>query len=200
VNRTLARWALAAVAPLILVSAVTLTGGVASAKKPPAATISCTSLTATVTWNPKLVPGTATSKTTQITFSGVGVSGCTTDPASSVTAATSVTATATLTKHGNSCSSLIGTTTGPPTKYTFVIVWNSGGGTSTVKFVGSTTVTSPKPGFELSKGKGTGAYPTKTASALANPNSAGASALTECVGGVGPGVSTVTVTGGNVSL
>jgi hypothetical protein len=187
--------ALAAVAPLILISAVTITNGAASAAKAPAPTITCTDLTATITWTPPLVPGTATSKTTQIAFNNPTVSGCTTNPKSSVTAATSVTATASLTKHGNSCSSLT-STTGAPTKYTFVINWNGGGGTSTVTFKGSHTNTSP-PFFYLSPGKSTGSYPSKIAYAKAVPNAAGAAAVASCVEDSGKGdVSSVTVTSG----
>ncbi len=193
-NRTLTRVALAAVAPLILISAVTITNGVASAKTTPP-TISCTSLTTTITWTPPLVPGAATSKTTQITFSNSTVSGCTTNPASAVTAATSVTATATLTKHGNSCASLI-SSTGAPTKYTFVVNWNNGGGTSTVQFKGSHTNTSP-PFFYLTPGKSKGSYPSKTAYAKAVPNSTGAAQVAACVEWTpGKDVSSVTVIGG----
>jgi hypothetical protein len=195
VNRTLTRVVLAAVAPLILVSAVTLTNGVASAKKPAAATISCSVLTTTINWNPPLVPGTATSKTTQITFTNPTVSGCTTDPKSSVTAATSVTAKASLTKHGNSCSSLT-SSTGKPTIYTFNITWNNDGGTSTIVFKGSHTNESP-PYFYLTPGKMTGSYPSKTAYAKAVPNSTGAAAVASCVEDSGKGdVSSVTITGG----
>src|SRR5580658_2282604 len=117
---------MAAVAPVILVSAVTLTGGAASAKKAPAATIACKDLTATISWNPPLTASsTESSKTTQITISSATVSGCTTDPTSSVTDATSVTATATLSKHGNSCAQFKpgAPSTGKPTTYTFDITW-----------------------------------------------------------------------------
>jgi hypothetical protein len=200
VNRTMARWALAALAPVILVSAVTLTSGAASAKAV-VPTITCKDLTATITWTPPLVPGTATEKTTQITFSNLSVSGCTTSPASTVSAATSLTATATLTKHGNSCESLSPSapSSGPPTKYTFVINWNNGGGTSTVKFSGSKTQASP-PEFMLGPGKGSGSYKTKAAAVTAAPNSTSAAALTKCITGTGPDLSTVTVTSGSVSL
>jgi hypothetical protein len=197
VNRTLAKVALAAVAPLILVSAISLTSGVASAKKAPVATISCKTLLATISWNPPLVSGTATSKTTQITIANASVSGCTTSPTSSVTSG-AVAATASKSVNGNSCSSLTATG-GKPTKYTFVITWNGGGGTSTVKFAGSTTNASP-PSFELSNGKGSGAFKTKTAQAIADPNAAGAAAVSKCVTGAGGTVSSVTITGGSVSL
>ena len=193
-KRTLTRVALAAAVPLILISTVTATNGVAAAKKPTPPTISCNSLTTTITWTPALVPGTATSKTTQITFSNSAVSGCTTNPASSVTAATSVTAKASLTTHGNSCSSLI-SSTGKPTTYTFTVDWNNNGGTSTVTFKGSHTNASP-PYFYLSPGKSKGSYPSKTAYAKAVPNAAGAAAVAECVEGSGKGVSSVTITGG----
>jgi hypothetical protein len=184
---------LAAVAPLILISAVTMTNGVASAKAA-AATITCTSLTTTINWDPPLVPGAATSKTDQITFGTSTVSGCTTDPASSVKAATSVTAVASKTKHGNSCSSLV-SSTGKPTTYTFNVTWQ-GGGTSTIVFKGSHTNESP-PYFYLSPGKMTGSYPSKTAYAKAIPNSAGAAAVASCVEGSGKGdISSVTITGG----
>ena len=192
-NRTLTRVALTAIAPLILISAVTITNGVASAKATPP-TISCTSLTTTINWTPALVPGPATSKTTQISFANPTVSGCSTNPASKVTAATSVTATANLTKHGNSCSSLT-SSTGKPTTYTFNIVWNNGGGTSKIVFKGSHTNTSP-PYFYLSPGKMTGSYPSKTAYAKAVPNAAGAAELAPCVEGTGKPVSSVTVTSG----
>jgi hypothetical protein len=170
--------ALAAVAPLLLISAVTMTNGVASAKAP-AATISCSDLTTTIKWDPALVPGTATSKTTQISLIDPTVSGCTTDPASKVTAATSVTATASKTTHGNSCYSLTATT-GSKTTYTFNIVWNNGGGTSKIVFKGSHTNESP-PYFYLTPGKMTGSYPSKTAYAKAVPNSAGAAAVASCI-------------------
>jgi hypothetical protein len=193
VNRTLTRVALAAVAPLLLISAVTISNGVASAKAT-APTITCTDLTTTINWNPALVPGPATSKTTQITFGTSAVSGCTTDPASKVTAASSVTATASLTKHGNSCSSLT-SSTGKPTVYTFNITWNNDGGTSKIVFKGSHTNESP-PFFYLTPGKSVGSYPSKTAYAKAIPNAAGAAAVASCVEGTGKGVSSVTVTGG----
>lgn len=195
-NRTLAKLAVAAVAPLILVSAVTLTSGVASAKAS-VPTISCTDLTGTVSWNPPLVPGTATSKTTQITFTGLAVSGCTTNPASKVTAAASVTATASLTTHGNSCESLI-KSTGAPTTYTFVIDWNGGGGTSTFTFKGSHTSTSP-PSLGLSPGKGTGAFPTTKAAVVAYPNPTGIADLAQCIGDTGKPLSSVTIVGGSVT-
>lgn len=187
------------VVPLVLLGVLTFTGSVASAKaKGATPTISCSSLTATITWNPALVPGTATSPTTQITFSNVALTGCTTTPSSSVTAASSVKATASKTTHGNSCSSLI-SSTGKPTTYTFVITWNGGGGTSKVVFQGSSTSTSP-PGFSLANGKATGAFKSKTASATANLDSNGATAITNCVAGSGKSVSSVTVDGGSVSL
>jgi len=200
VNQRFARVAMAAVAPVMLVSAVMLTGGTASAKKAPAATISCNKLTATITWTPPLVPGTATSKTDQITITNSALSGCTTSPTSTVTAATSVTATASKSKGGNSCASLSPSApAGKPTTYTFTVGWNSNGGTSVIKFKGSKTVTSPQPGFSLTAGKGTGAYATKTAAITAYPNSAGAAAVAQCVAGSGPGITSVTVTSGNVS-
>jgi hypothetical protein len=193
VNQRLARGALAAIAPAILLSAVMVTGGAASAKgkKPPAATINCKDLTATVSWNPKLVPGAQTSKTTQITISGATVSGCTTSPASTVTEATSVTATASLSKNGNSCAQF--SPSAPPAKgkttYTFTIGWQ-GGGTSKIVFKGSSTSSSP-PSFILSKGKATGSYVSKTAGATAVLTSASASAFAQCVAGEGTGVSSV---------
>jgi hypothetical protein len=196
VNKTFARVAMAAVAPAILVSAVMLTGGPASAKgKAPAATISCKDLTATITWNPPLVPGASTSKTDQITISDATVSGCTTDPTSTVTAASSVTAKATKSKNGNSCEQFSPSAPpgGKPTTYTFTIGWNGGGGSSKVVFKGSTTTTSP-PGFALSAGKGTGSYPTKnTANATADLTPTSATAITTCIGGSGPGVTSVNV-------
>ncbi|MGH9018382.1 MAG: hypothetical protein ACRDY1_11600 [Acidimicrobiales bacterium] len=197
-NSKLAKVALAAVAPLMLVTVVTLSGGVASAKKAPAATINCTGLTATVTWNPALVPGAATSKTDQSTISDATVTGCTPSSGPAVTAASSVTAKASKSKNGNSCSSLE-TTGGKKTKYTFTIGWNNGGGTSTVKFSGSQTNTSP-PGFTLSPGKGKGSYPTKTASVTANLNSSSSAALAACIAGSGGPVSSVTVSSGSASL
>ncbi len=196
-NRTLARVALAAVAPVILVSTVTLAGGVATAKKAPVPTISCNSLTATVTWTPALVPGTATSKTDQISISNAAVSGCTTSSGPAVTAATSVTATAAKSSNGNSCSSLEATG-GKPTKYTFSVSWNNGGGSSVFKFAGSTTETSP-PGFKLQNGKGSGSFKTKTATVVANLGSSSAAAIAQCIGGTGSPVSSVTVTGGSLS-
>ncbi len=196
-----AKLVLVAVAPLTLAGAVTLTGGVASAARAPAAkapaTISCKSLTATISWNPALVPGTATSPTTQITLKDPKVSGCTTTPKSSVTTATSVKATASLTTHGNSCRSLL-VSTGTPTTYTFKITWK-GGGKSTVTFQGSGTTTKPKPGFTLKDGKATGAYPSTKASANAYLSSISAAAITGCIADSGPPVSSVSVTSGTFS-
>jgi hypothetical protein len=192
---------MAAVAPVILVSAITLTGGAASAKKAPAATINCTSLTATISWSPALVAGTQTSKTTQITISGATVTGCTTKPSSSVTEATSVTATATLSKHGNSCAQFNpgAPSTGKPTTYTFHIGWQ-GGGSSTIVFKGSSTTTDPRAGFVLAKGKATGSYVSKSAGATAYLSSASAAAFAQCVSGEGPGISSVTANGGMVNV
>ena len=199
-KRTLVRLALAALFPLTIISAVTLTSAPAVAKTSSAATISCNTLKATINWNPPLVPGsTATSKTTQITFDDVSVSGCTTTPASHVTAATSVTAVASLTTHGNACESLI-SSTGKPTTYTFTINWNGGGGTSKVVFKGSHTNISP-PSFELENGVGTGAFATKDATAIADPSNSQVGEITECIGGIkGDDVSSVTIVGGSVSL
>jgi hypothetical protein len=198
VNTKAARLLVAVTAPLALVGGIALTGGVASASKPATTpSISCKSLTTTITWTPALVPGTATSSTTQIKFIKPKVSGCTSTPKSAVTAATSVTATASLTTHGNSCSSLEHSS-GAPTKYTFKVKWK-GGGTSTVTFEGSSVVTKPKPGFALKEGTATGAYPSKSASAVAYPNAAGATAVARCIAGSGKPVSSVTVVGGTFS-
>jgi hypothetical protein len=192
---------MAAVAPVILVGAVTLTSGAASAKKAPAATITCKTLTATISWSPKLVPGSSNSKTDQISITNAAVSGCTTSPASSVTAATSVTATASLSKGGDSCEQF--SPSAPPSKskttYTFQIGWQ-GGGTSTIVFKGSGTTTNPGPGFTLAKGKATGSYVSKAAAATAYLSSTSASAFVQCVAGTGSGISSVTVNSGNVSV
>ena len=196
-KRTLAKLAAAAAIPLIFVSAVTLTGGAASAKAV-VPTISCKSLTATISWSPALVPGTATSKTTQVTISGATLGGCTTSSGPAVTAASTVTATASKSKNGNSCSSLTASG-GKPTKYAFSVAWNNGGGSSTIKFTGSSTSTSP-PSFILQNGKASGSFKSKTAAVTADISSASAASVTQCVAGSGPGVSSVTVTGGSVSL
>jgi hypothetical protein len=193
------RWVtlgLAVMAPLTLVGAVTITGGTATAATP--ATITCSSLTTTISWDPPLVPGTATSKTTQIKFGKTVISGCTTSPSSPVTAATSVTATASKTTHGNSCSSLTHSS-GAPTTYTFKVKWQ-GGGSSKVVFKGSHVVYSPSLGFGLSKGDATGSYPSKTANAEAFLSSSSAAAVSDCVAGSGGDVSSASVTSGNLSL
>ena len=199
-HRTKAKVALAVIAPLILVSVVTLTSGVASAKKAKAPTISCNDLTGTITWTPGLVPGTATEPTTQIAFKDLTVTKCTaTGTESGVTQATSVTATASLTTHGNSCEALT-TPVGKPTLYTFTIVWNDNGGTSTITFKGSHTLTGPPgPGFQLTPGKSTGAFPTKKASALAVPNISGLVDVSNCIADKGTGISTITIVSGSFS-
>lgn len=199
-KRKLTTLGMAAIMPVILVSAITLTGGTAFAKKGPPATITCDSLTTTISWNPPLVPGPETSKTTQISFAGTTISGCTTDPASGVTQAASVTATASLTKHGNSCNSLI-ISSGKPTKYTFVVNWQ-GGGSSKVIFKGSSTTSTPSLGFTLSNGKATGAYVSKTASAAAYLDSTSATNISECVADQAgaPSVSSATITSGDLSV
>jgi hypothetical protein len=181
-----------------LVGAVSLTNGVASAAKVPATapTITCKTLTATITWTPALVAGTKTSNDTQIKFIKPAVSGCTTVPKSAVTAATSVTATASLTTHGNSCISLLHST-GTPTTYTFKVKWK-GGGSSTVVFHGSSVISSPSEGFKLSAGVATGSYPSTAARVEVFPNSAGVSNITKCVADVsGTKVSSVTIKSGS---
>jgi hypothetical protein len=193
------RVALAAIAPLMVVSAVVLTGGVASAKKAPVPTISCTTVAATVTYNPALVAGTATSKTDQVSISGIQIGGCKVSSGPAVTATSNVTATLSEGKNGNSCSSLTATG-GKPTKYTFNVTWNNGGGSSVVKFTGATSTTSPSPGFTFSKGKGTGSFATKDATAAVYLNSTSSAAVAKCVAGTpGSTVSTLTISSGNLS-
>jgi len=197
-NRKFIKVGMAAVAPLLLVSTVVLTGGVASAKKAPAATISCTGLTATITFTPPLVPTTSSagySKKDTTTISGETISGCTTSPASSVTGSTSATATIPPGKSGNTCAGF--GAAAAKSKFTFVTNWNNSGGTSTAKFKGSTVTTSP-PGFALTKGKVSGAYASKAATVQANLNSASTANFAACEGGSGT-VSTLTISGGTFS-
>jgi hypothetical protein len=195
-NKRLLNTALAIAVPMGMIGAFAVTGGVASAKKAPAQTISCTGITSTVTFTPPLVPGASTSKTEQTTISNSTLTGCTESPtAGTVTAATSVSATASAGKSGNSCATGLSST---KTKFVFTINWNNGGGTSTVQFKGSTLNSSP-PGFTLSKGKVKGAFASKTASITANLDSASSTAAAMCVGGTGPPLASVQVSTGKAS-
>jgi hypothetical protein len=185
----------------MLVGAVALPGSAASAKaKPPAETITCSALTATINFNPPLVPTPSSpgySKKETTTITGETLSSCKESPtAGTVTAAASATATIPPGKTGNTCSGFAASAA--KSKFTFVTTWNGTGGTSTAKFKGSTQTTSP-PGFALSKGKVTGTYPTKTASVQANLNSAGTAAFAACDGGTGD-ISSLTISTGTATL
>jgi hypothetical protein len=199
-NSKFVKVGLLAVAPMMLVSAVVLTSGVASAKgkKPPAQTITCNGLTATITFTPPLVPTASSpgfSKTDTTTISGETLTSCTENPAGAVTAASSASATIPPSKKGNTCSAFAASAA--KSKFTFTTNWNNGGGTSTAKFKGA-AVSSAPPGFVLSKGKVTGAFPSKTGSVHANLDSASTAAFAACEGGSG-NISTLTINAGSFS-
>jgi len=194
-NRRIVKAVLAVVVPLGMIGSLALFSGTASAKAA-TGTISCTGLTSTLNFSPALVPGTATSKTEQVTITGGTLTSCTTTPSSAVTAATSVAAKATKSKNGNSCASLAGG--GKPTKYTFTVNWNNGGGKSVIKFTGSTTNSAP-PGFTLGPGKQSGSYKSSNAMVTANLSPTSAAAIEACIGGTGPNISSLTISSGNSS-
>jgi hypothetical protein len=196
-NRKFIKFGMAAVTPLLLVSTVALTGGVASAKKAPAATIKCTGLTATITFTPPLVPtatSTGYSKTDATTISGETITGCTAS-AGGVTAATSASATIPKGKSGNTCSGFAASAA--KSKFTFDTTWNNSGGSSVAKFKGSTVTTSP-PGFALTNGKVSGSFASKDATVQANLDSASTAKFAACEGGTGD-ISTLTIAGGSFS-
>jgi hypothetical protein len=199
-NSKFGKIGLLAVAPLMLVSTVVLTGGVASAKKAPAVSITCKSLTATITFTPPLVP-TATSAgysktdTTSITNETLG--SCTTSSGPAVTASTSASATVPEGKKGNTCSGF--GAAAAKSKFTFNTTWNNSGGSSVASFKGATVVTSPSPGFMLSKGKVTGSFASKTATVSASLSSASTAAFAACEGGSGD-ISSLTISSGSATL
>ncbi|MGH9018166.1 MAG: hypothetical protein ACRDY1_10510 [Acidimicrobiales bacterium] len=201
-NSKFVKLGMAAAAPILLISTVTLGSGAASAKgkKPPSDTISCSNLTATITFSPPLVPTTSSpgySKTDTTTISNEVVNGCTESPtAGNVTAATSASATVPKGKKGNTCSGFAAAAA--KSKFSFVTEWNNNGGTSTAKFKGATVVTSPSPGFSLSKGKVKGAYPTKDATVNAYMSSGSVAAFAACEGGSGD-ITTLTISSGNLT-
>jgi hypothetical protein len=200
-NRKFVKLGLAAAAPLMLVSAVALTGGAASAKgKPVSETISCNTLSATITFSPPLVPTKTSpgySKTDTTTISNEKVSGCSESPtAGTVTAATSATATVPPGKTGNTCSGFAASAA--KSKFSFVTNWNSGGGTSTAAFKGSKVTTSP-PGFALTKGTVTGAYALKKkATVQANLDGPSTAAFAACEGGSG-NITTLNINAGSIT-
>jgi hypothetical protein len=199
-NRKFVKLSLVAVAPLLLVSTVVLTGGAASAKAPAGPTISCTGVTATITFSPPLVPTKKSpgySKDDTTTISNETVTGCTTSSGPAVTAALSATASVPPGTKGNTCSGFAAAA--KKSKFTFVTNWNDNGGTSTANFKGSTVITSPQPGFQLSKGTVTGAFAEKKkATVQAFLDGPSTATFAACEGGTG-NVTTLTIGSGNLS-
>jgi hypothetical protein len=199
VNRGFAKIALAAAVSIGVIAPVALIGGTAVAKKAPAASITCTGITATVTFTPPLVPTTSSagySKTDQTTITNDNLSGCTTTNSTAKVTGGSGSATVAPSKAGNTCSGF--GAAAAKTKLSFSYTWNNGGGTSTASFKGSTQNTSP-PGFVLSKGKVTGAFASKAGSVQANLTSASTATFAACEGGSGD-VSSLTISGGSATL
>lgn len=200
-NRKFVKLGLAAVAPLLLVGAVALPGGVAVAKKAPAETLTCSGVTATITFTPPLVPTTSStgySKTDSTSITGEQETKCVGSPASTpVTASTSASATVPPGKSGNTCAGF--GAAAAKSKFTFTTTWNNSGGMSTAKFKGATVITSPQPGFMLSKGKVSGAFADKAATVTAYLSSASTAAFAACEGGSGD-ISTLTISSGSASL
>jgi hypothetical protein len=210
-NRKVTKTALAIVVPLGLIGSMALFSGVASAKKAPAATISCTSVTGTITFSPALQPGPTNTTGTDgkkgflVNITGGAVSGCTTNPASGVTGGAGAgSGKGVKVKGGNTCENVLNPPSGAkPTKYTLPVAWNDGGGTSTGSWQGATFGEGGPTGaeFTLSNGKVAGSYPTKnTASLVAELKAADVAALLACANSASaPPVSAIAISGGTIS-
>jgi hypothetical protein len=210
INRKLTKTVLAVVVPIGLIGSVALFSGVASAKKAPAATISCTAVTGVITFSPALQPGPTNTTGTDgkagftITIGNGGATGCTTTPASSVTAGVGAGSKGVKVKGGNTCENVTNPPAGAkPTKYTITTNWNNGGGTSVGSWKGSTFSEGGPTGaeFTLSGGKTTGSYPTKnTGSLVAYLKSSDVAALLACANSATAApVSTINISGGTAS-
>jgi hypothetical protein len=147
----IARGAMALALPILVV--VSIGVGSASAKKPPVqetGTLTCSTLTGTLTFNPSLSSTGATSGP-ETTTAKVTVKGCTTGSATVKPTSGKVVETISGTG-GNSCTGL---TKPSSTAETFTTKWSPKTiASTTISFPGYTAITSPTVGFSLG-GKGT---------------------------------------------
>jgi len=166
---------------------------VASAKTPTGTgTITCTTFTATITFKPALVPGTATSPKDTEKSSGSVISSCSTSPSGGPTSASKVKEKPTKFS-SNACSQLEASSTGA----SFTISW-PGLKPSKVTFSGATNTST---GYKLTDGTVTGSYPTSGgASATINIAPASETAASNCVEGKGGSLSSLTISGGSMTL
>jgi hypothetical protein len=156
-------------------------------------TITCKSFTGIVAFKPPLVPGTATSPSDKETASKSSVSGCTTTPAGGPTSATSVKEKPTKLS-SNACSTLEHTSNAGAT---FTLKWPGGIKPSTVTFTGASQTSS---GYSLSGGTVKGSYATTSASANIVIAPSSINAISTCIGGHGGSISSITISGGSMTL
>jgi hypothetical protein len=192
--RKFSRMVLAVAIPLgILVSLSS--GGEAWAKVAPG-TVSCTTLTAKITFAPPLVPGTATSSSEKVTIKPLKLAGCTSSTGAAVPNPAVV---AKVIKNtSNSCSVFAGNlasdtvaftakwkaSVGVPSKATFLPGHVSLGGT----------------GFTATGGTVTGSFKTTSATFSVTVAPTDLTKLTTCIGGSGTGVSAITIVSGSSTL
>jgi hypothetical protein len=182
-----------AVAIAIPVTLFTFGAGVASAKTPTLkGTITCTSFTATVNFNPPLVPGSATSKKDTETSSGSTLGGCTSSTTGAPASAVSVAQKTTKLK-SNACSAL---SSASDTGASFTIDW-PGIKASKVKFTGAGTTST---GYSLSGGIVKGSFATTSASANIVIAQDSINAISACDQDEGPSIPSITISGGSMTL
>jgi len=195
-NKRIAKTILAVVVPLGMIGSVALVGGVASAKSA-TGTVTCTGMTASITFTPALVPGTATSKKESTTITNGQLTGCTGSAAgSTVTSGTLVAKP--IKGKSNSCTSFA--TSAGTSKFSFTITWNGNGGSSKASFVGANFNTSPPVGFTLSNGKVTKSFATTSATDTADLDSTSTTNITNCVTDTSSAsVAGLTISGGSAT-
>ena len=189
--------------PLCLLVSLSLDAGVSntawahpSPNSVATGTVTCASLTAILTFTPPLIPATGTAKE-KVTLAGMALGNCA-DSSGSLSAVSVETQLQTNSVLRNSCVSFV-----PSLKNEALVVtitWSGGVDPTTVIFkAGSLKLRGKATGFTAKRGQATGSFPMSSAKLTAIFGTSSAAAITRCIAGGGPTVSSLQIANGSVS-
>ncbi len=189
-RRKLAAFVVAAGLPLGLLVSLSTTGTASATTAK--GTVSCSSLAATITFKPPLLPqGTSPEKST---IKPITLGGC----VSNGTSVTIAKATATLTVVGTNSCATFASNVGSDS-LSLVVKWSGVSATKVSFMAGTLGVNSDDSGFVASGGKATGSYKTAAASFSADMSTANQSQLVPCIAGSGS-LASIQIVSGSANL